>query len=140
MVRTRQAAVSPEIKAVGARIAGWRRSRRNLGPMPAELWDAAISLAKEHGVGPVARGLGVDYGGLRRRMDERGGAEATGAESQGLASFVELPTATPPPEGAVPGVELELRDPDGSRLVLRVPGSEAPDVGAVVSAFRGRGR
>ena len=88
MGRMKHAPVLPEIKAVGARIERWRRSRRKLGPMPAELWHAAISLAKEHGVGPVARGLRVDHGGLKRRMDERGAAGATGAESEWPATFV----------------------------------------------------
>ena len=38
------------LEEVCQRVKGWRETRPKLGPMPQELWDAAVALAGEHGV------------------------------------------------------------------------------------------
>jgi hypothetical protein len=40
----------------------WRRK------LPESLWQAAVGLAREHGVYSVARSLRLDYMGLKKRM------------------------------------------------------------------------
>jgi hypothetical protein len=42
--------------------------------MPEKLWAAAVALATEFGVCPVARTLPVDYTALRKRVGARKGA------------------------------------------------------------------
>ncbi len=55
--------------------------------MPAELWAAAVGLARRSGVYPVARALSVDYGALRRRVAEAARVRTEGA---GAHRFVEF--------------------------------------------------
>jgi hypothetical protein len=44
-----------------------RAGRPGLWPMPAELRRAVVALAREHGVGPTAREVGVACGGVKNR-------------------------------------------------------------------------
>jgi hypothetical protein len=39
--------------------------------MPPALWDAAVSLARTHGVYAIARVLRVSYGTLKQRVEQR---------------------------------------------------------------------
>jgi hypothetical protein len=57
--------------------------------MPAALWAAAIILARQHGLYTTARGLRVDYGSLKKRLD------GVGAGRVPSPPFVELPPARP---------------------------------------------
>ena len=73
MGREEEAALVVEVGRVRGRIDEWRATRRSGSPMPAELWDAAASLAREHGVYPVSRSLHVDYGSPTQAHREGGG-------------------------------------------------------------------
>ena len=67
------------VVALREQIERWRRVRRGGDAMPAELWAAAVALARgEHTISQVSRWLPVDYGALKRRV-ETAEAEATEA-------------------------------------------------------------
>jgi hypothetical protein len=104
--------------------------------MPEALWASAVSLAQRHGVGPMARALGIDYGTLKKRTY---GPRKTTKAATARAEFIELaPTALlGRPEPA--GVTIELSDGNGSKLVVRVPCGEVVDVESVIRAFWSRG-
>ena len=55
-----------QITQLRASIQEWRRSRKTLGTMPENLWTSAARLAREFGVGEIARALKIDYGKLKR--------------------------------------------------------------------------
>jgi hypothetical protein len=63
----------------------WREQEVCRWRMPEELWDAAVSLARTHGVGPIARALRLDYGSLKKRM-----AHGSGCGSEDSDSVVRL--------------------------------------------------
>jgi hypothetical protein len=50
---------SAQVKEVGQQVAHWRRTRRKRSPMPPALWNAAVSLARTHGVCTVPVGTPV---------------------------------------------------------------------------------
>ena len=53
------------------RIARWRERCPYRGAaMPAPLWAAAVALARQHGLYTTARTLHVDYGSLKKRLDD----------------------------------------------------------------------
>jgi hypothetical protein len=119
--------------------------------MPGELWEAAVELARSHGVSMVSRKLRLDYTSLKKRVMEvsgPGGLKKEGGE--GWGGFVEMDPAglagvfgPVGPVGPVGpgGAEVEVREPDGTSLVVRLPGGEGGeglDVVALVGAFRGR--
>ena len=76
-----------------ARFEEWRNIRRGKARIPAELWSAAVEVARKEGINRTARELHVAWDDLKRRMP------ATGAVPQRPA-FVELvtPQAQPAPE------------------------------------------
>ena len=67
------------------RFEDWRSNRRGKARIPAELWSAAVEVARKEGINRTARELHVAWDDLKRHMP------ATGAVPQQPA-FVELVT------------------------------------------------
>jgi len=101
--------------------------------MPAHLWEEAVALARQLGVHPVKAALRLNYESLRQRL-ERQRLERAGAAS---ADFVEL-TGAQLLESPTAGPVVEISDPGGHRLTVRLPPGAALDVARLVEAFRGR--
>jgi len=125
------------VNQLRVRIERWRRQRTQRSPMPAELWASAVSFARRHGVYPIARALGIDYGALRKRVTPRprGGRNPREVSTE----FIEL-APTPPLLGhsEPAGLVLELWDRDGAKLVVRLPEGDGLDVGRLAEAFWSR--
>jgi hypothetical protein len=122
---------SARIEPVRRRIEHWRRVRERRSPMPAPLWAAAVALAAEHGIYPIARALRLNYETLKARVRRRADGEHTGVRA---ARFVEVdgaPLMGAPSAGSV----IELSGADGAKLVIRLTGSEALDVLGLAEAF-----
>ena len=115
------------------RIERWRSTRRKLSPMPAELWTAAVSLAREHGVSMTSRILGLSYGSLKDRVT--GSRPPAGRRRRAPVGFVELPlgslTNTSRPAMAV----LELWASDGAKLVVHLRESADLNLPGLAEAF-----
>jgi len=62
--------------------------------LPEPLWQAAVELARQHGIYPVAHPLRLDYMGLKKRL----GGVSTLRRKANKPTFVEL---TAPHAGAV---------------------------------------
>jgi len=99
--------------------------------MPAELWAAAVALARTRGTYRMARALRVDYESLARRVAETGGEGTAETKSDG---FVELRGADLLGGATV----VEVSDTDGARMTIRIGAGSALDATALVSAFRRR--
>lgn len=101
--------------------------------MPGELWEAAVALAREFGVCPVARALTIDYTALRRRTE--------GAEGHGLVkpTFVQLPATLEPSPGVprAPGTTIEISARDGSRMRISLEAGRGAETLDIVAAFLG---
>jgi hypothetical protein len=105
MPRSKAPIVSLEEARV--RFEEWRINRRGKARIPAELWSAAVEVARKEGINRTARELHVAWDDLKRRMP------ATGAVPQQPA-FVELVT---PQVQSDPECTLEV---EGSRGKLRI--------------------
>jgi hypothetical protein len=55
-----------------ARFEEWRTSRRGKARIPAELWSAAVEVARKEGINRTARELHVAWDDLKRRMTAAG--------------------------------------------------------------------
>jgi len=118
-------------ESLRARIAQWRETRTHRGaPMPAELWAAAVGVARRHGLAPTARVLRIDYASLKRRL----AAEGASAPDSG-PTFVDLGAAAA--LGLGPCV-ISIDGRRGRRLRLEVSGLRVPDLVAVVQVAWGR--
>jgi hypothetical protein len=130
MMSVEKGTLSAEVTSVRQQFRDWRATRKPGSAMPAELWTAAVRLAREHGPYEIARSLPVDYGALKKRMEAE--------EADRTPRFVEFtpPRIASPSDGVA---MVELVDADGTRMTVRVSTHEALDVVGLVNAFRRRG-
>ena len=132
-------AVPAEIAQLRARVEGWRRSRSGHGPMPTELWDEAVTVARRRGAYETARGAGIDYGGLAKRI--RGDPRGLEVGKSVAVEFVEWSGAEILGQGATPaGAVVEMSDASGRQVSVRMNAGEALDVAGIVAAFCGAHR
>ena len=147
MVNRRKSPFPKESVPLKIRIQAWRDARNGPGPMPDDLWNDAIHMAKEHGVCRIARAIGIDYSGLRNKV-----RKAMEIPAQVKPAFIEL-SARPPAETAmeVPantsgswaaesGSLIEISRPDGSQMRIHLEAGRGAEAAGIVAAFlRSRG-
>ena len=132
MDRTRR--VRPtSLSQLRAAVERWRGTREKLGPMPPELWSTAVDLAAKHGIAPVARIAGLDYGSLKKRLDPS--SESAVAAVAKPMRFVELDAKQFTQAHESTGPVVEFSEPDGRRLVIRLPGREPLDLPALLESW-----
>ena len=106
----------PDITELSSQIEEWRRTRTKVHPMPRELWDAAVAVARELGIYATSKQLGVNYNSLRFRCGSSCPSQGT-TQNEVPISFVELkPTMPVGPTGS----EVELSDSGGRKLTVRL--------------------
>jgi len=125
------------LEEVQARFEQWRRERRRLGPIPAELWAAAAGLTSQHTYLEVSKALRLNYNTLKERAQ---GLREQGIEAAALESpFVEVEVRGTGSGGE--GVfDLEWEGVDGGKLRIRVRGKSWVDAASVVGALGVCGR
>ena len=123
----------PEIEAVHQRIEAWRRARGTRSRMPEDLWQAAASLAREHGMWRVSRALRVKYEGLKSRIAGGSGADSTPTPVP-VPGFVDMTSMLEAAGSESMTTTVDLSRADGTRLLLRLP-SVAVDVQSLIRAF-----
>ena len=97
--------------------------------LPETLWQAAVELARKHGLHPVAHPLRLDYMGLKRRLDGVPAAKKKAA----APAFVELITAHP---ATVAECVIEFESRIGSKMRIQWKGSSTPDWASLLRAWR----
>jgi hypothetical protein len=128
-------AESPELQLLAERFKAWRESRRRGERIPAELWAAAVELARVHGGNRTAGVLRLNHEDLARRLS---GGRAQRKVRPATRGFVELSAGALNPASDPCGT-VELVQASGSRLTLKFPGAAAAEFLPVVEAFlRGR--
>jgi hypothetical protein len=102
------------------RFEEWRNIRRGKARIPAELWSAAVEVARKEGINRTARELHVAWDDLKRRM-----VTADEVPRQpGSRAFVEL---VAPEMQSVPECILELEGRHG-KLRIQLKGASASDL------------
>lgn len=135
-----------DLDPVREQIRAWRETRHLPGPMPSEIWDRAVVLARAFGVCKVARAVRLDYSALRKKV-------AKAMETPGLVkpTFVELPgrmvtgealqgLSPWQPEAGRPGTTgalIDISTPDGSRIRIQLEPGRSMEAAGVVAAFIG---
>lgn len=113
---TRPAA--PELEALRQRFEHWRQSGRKGRKIPDELWRDAARLTRTHSINRVAQGLGLDYNGLKRRVEK----ELPNAQGSNFIEFAVDTVARKPDcvmeyQGRHGKLTIRLTDPDASEVV-----------------------
>lgn len=120
------------IERVRAEFESWRAQKRRGERIPETLWGAAARAAKQHGVYPVSRALGLEHTALKRRVGERKAAGR--GRASGGAGFVEVPRG---PVEAKAGCVIELEKGNGARMRICVEEAAAVDWVRIKEAFLG---
>jgi glycerol-3-phosphate responsive antiterminator len=120
--------LSAAISRTQRKIEQWRERRRPRARIPEELWRQAAELACGYGINRTARTLRLDYYSLKKRLP------AAAEFSQRSPEFVEiLPGGMPAGRSEC---LIEVEDPGGAKMRIRVQGGDLPDVAALTRAFR----
>ena len=130
MTRTStQAIKTRDIERIRRRVEHWRRTRVKIRPMPEELWEAAATVARKHGVNCVANELKLNHTSLSKRVRAgKGDDDGNG--------FVEVDLVG----GAVSQAVVELTDESGAQMTIRTVGDGGVDVMGLAREFWSRGR
>lgn len=76
--------ITDQFEDLRDRLAEWRKSQPPSARLPEEVWKAAVELARRHGVYRTARALPIDYGGLRKRLNQAPSRESPAAQPRFL--------------------------------------------------------
>src|SRR6204780_2754627 len=91
MNRKSTPAIPEPIAELQRQLDQFRSPRQRRTKLPESLWQAAVDLARQHGVHSVAQPLRLDYMGLKKRLGEPPSRRRKAPRT----AFVEL--ITPPP-------------------------------------------
>jgi hypothetical protein len=125
MRRSETAIISLE-EAKG-RFEEWRSNRRRKARIPAELWSAAVEVARKEGLNRTARELHVAWDDLKRRMETTGEVR----RQPGPPAFVEL---VAPQTQSVPECTLEVEARLG-KLRIQLKGASVSDLATLSRAL-----
>ena len=109
-----------------ARFEEWRNNRSGKARIPAELWSAAVEVARKEGINRTARELHVAWDDLKRRM-----ATDEVPRQPGSPAFVEL---VAPQTQSVPECTLEVEGRQG-KLRIQLKGASVSDLAALSRAL-----
>ena len=107
----------------------FRGTRPQRTKLPEPLWEAAVELARQHGVYPVAHPLRLDYMRLKKRL---GGVPILRRKAT-KPTFVELiaPQATPLEECVI-----DFESPSGGKMRVQWKASAPHDWATLLRAWR----
>jgi hypothetical protein len=116
------------LEPVRQQIKAWREIQKLPGPMPCEIWEPAIVLARAFGVTEVARAAGLNVTGLRQKVvkasEEPGLVKPIFLELPGRVVLVEAQGGTETLKIHAFHPDLSHCDPDqGPQLANQVPGA-----------------
>ena len=131
----RQKALPIGVREVGGRIEQWRQTRKKQTAMPEDLWEEAVTLAREHGVYRISQALTVSYDSLRKRADR---AKKDGRKEPSSGGFVEVDAVQFSVSGGLKQTVVELSRADGTRLVVQMKGPDSLDVLGLAKIVMGR--
>ena len=129
-MNNKSASSIPEpIAQLQGRFDEFHSTRPHRTKLPETLWQAAVELAREHGLHPVAHPLRLDYMGLKRRLEGLPAAQ----KKASAPAFVELIAAHP---ATVAECVIEFESSMGSKMRIQWKGSSTPDWASLLRAWR----
>jgi hypothetical protein len=111
------------------RLDEFRSARPHRTRLPDELWEAAVELARQHGLYSVAHPLRLDYVQLKKRL----GGVSDVRKKAAKPTFVELVAAHP---ATMSECVVEFESSIGSKMRIQWKGSSTPDWASLLRAWR----
>lgn len=110
----------------------WRASRKAGGRIPPELWSVAVDMAKVHGLYRISKELGLDYCGLKRRLEGLGG-DVQGGRAD--TRFVELVATQASRTACLRDCVIELHNGRGATMRVELNGAGLAGLAGLCSGF-----
>ena len=129
MNRKNRSPIPEPIVQLQRQLDQFRSTRPHRTRLPEALWQAAVELARQHGVYPVAQPLRLDYMGLKKRLGE----VTSSKKKTTKPAFVELIAAHP---ATVSECVIEFESSIGSKIRIQWKGSAGPDWASLLRAWR----
>jgi hypothetical protein len=124
------AAVIPEpIAQLQLQLEQIRSTQPRVRKLPESVWQAAVELAREHGVYSVAHHLRLDYTGLKKRL----GGVSPRRRKVRKPTFVELMA---PPSAMLGECLIEFESLRGSKVRIQWKAATSPDWMSLLRAWR----
>lgn len=98
--------------------------------LPESLWQAAVELAQQYGIYPVAHPLRLDYMGLKKRLGE---VSPPDRQKAAAPAFVELVAAQP---ATLEACVIEFESARGAKLRIHWKTTTPPDWTSLLHAWR----
>ena len=115
------------LEEVKGRFEEWRTIRRGKARIPADLWSAAVEVARKEGINRTARELHVAWDDLKRRLETTGEVR----RQPGSPAFLEL---VAPQTQSVPECTLEVEGHQG-KLRIQLKGASVSDLATLSRAL-----
>ena len=121
--------IAGAIEQLQRQLDEFRSTQPHRTKLPETLWQAAVELARQHGVYAVAHPLRLDYTGLKKRLDGVPGSLKQAAKP----AFVELIAEHP---ATMADCVIEFESSVGSKMRIHWTASTAPDWISLFRAWR----
>ena len=135
MGRPKHADLPSQIGETLARIQAWRSSRKGGGPMPEDLWREASDWAAKVGINQVCKAMGLSFVSLKKRCQPKQDLGVCRLPAPVRPVFAELDGAYFAGGESQVGPIVEVLNPDGGRLVMRLAPGTAVDAFGLMQAF-----
>jgi hypothetical protein len=129
MNRKSRPAIAEPIAELQRQLDQFRSTQPRRTKLPESLWQAAVELARQHGVYSVAHPLRLDYMGLKRRLGE----PSRHRRKTARAAFVELITPHP---AALEEYVIEFESSHGAKMRIQWKATAPPDWNSLLRAWR----
>lgn len=126
--------ISGDLEQLRHRFEEFRATRSGRLRFPEALWTAAAEAAKRHGVNRTAQVLRLEYGGLRKRVENQAKPKAKGRESE-QPNFLEFIARGAKP---VTNCTVEVESPRGGKLRMELKGVAASEIAQLIQVFAGQ--
>ena len=131
MVNRRSTSTTPEpILQLQRQLEDFRSSQPGRVKLPESLWQAAVELARQYGIYPVAHPLRLDYMGLKKRLGEVPPPHRCKAAPP---SFIEVVAAQPV---ALEACVVEFESARGAKMRIPWKATTPPDWTSLLHAWR----
>lgn len=129
MDRKSTAPIPEAIAQLQRQLEQFRSAQPGRKKLPESLWQAAVELARRHGVYAVAHPLRLDYTRLKQRL----GGIANRRQKANQAAFIELLG-----DGAatLPECVIEFESANGSKMRIQWRAAVPPDWASLLRAWR----
>jgi hypothetical protein len=131
MVNRRPTSTTPEpILQLQRQLEDFRSNQPVRTKLPEALWQAAVELARQYGIYPVAHPLRLDYMGLKKRLGEVGPPHR---RKGAPPAFIEVVAAQPAAQEAC---VIEFESAGGAKMRIHLKASTPPDWTNLLHAWR----